>query len=392
MNSINAFDLQLPKTRKAGKQSFLATTLRDEIVQGKLPAGSQLSSHLVLAKRFGVSVVTVQLGLNRLAREGFVESRPRRGTFVTTKLPHLTNYALVFWNDPLYPLEWSKYYAAITNAARGIEREDGCKLSLFHGVDHPDSEDRLRLASLVKSHRVAGIVFVNNPASLDGTPVLCEPGVPRVALMDQQLYPHIPVVSFDSSPSLFERALDYLCERGRKRIAMVDIGSDEKWEPHAQAALEARGLTIPNYWRQMASNTHPNRARNCVELLMRAPAGERPDGLIIADDNFVEHGLAGLVAAGVRVPDDVEVVVHCNFPWPAASVLPVKRLGFDIRQVLRTCINLIDRQRRGEAVPGCTSVPAIFEEELKPLSLPASASKETIQTTEKPRRFRAARA
>ena len=70
------------------------------------------------------------------------------------------------------------------------------------------------------------------------------------------------------------------------------------------------------------------------------------------------------MAVGVRVPQDVEVVTHCNFPWPSRSVLAVKRLGFDTRQMLRMCIELIDRQRRGETVPGYTPVTAIFEEEL----------------------------
>jgi DNA-binding LacI/PurR family transcriptional regulator len=96
---------------------------------------------------------------------------------------------------------------------------------------------------------------------------------------------------------------------------------------------------------------------------MHGDAANRPDALIITDDNLVEHAQAGLIAAGIRVPDQVEVVEHCNFPWPP-SVLGTKRLGFDSHAILRACIDLIDRQRRNETVPGMTLVPAIFEEEL----------------------------
>jgi hypothetical protein len=97
---------------------------------------------------------------------------------------------------------------------------------------------------------------------------------------------------------------------------------------------------------------------------MHANQSVRPDGLIIADDNFVEAASGGLIRAGVRVPEDVEVVAHCNFPWPTPSVLPVKRLGFSARQVLRECINSVDAQRRGEAIKPPIAIPALFEEEV----------------------------
>jgi DNA-binding LacI/PurR family transcriptional regulator len=314
--------------RKTAKHGFIVNSLRQEIVRGRLGAGAQLPPNTDLAAQFGVSVVTIQSALNRLAREGFIQARPRKGTFVTEKLPHLTNYALVFWNDPQSPLTWSKYYMALTSAALFIEREEHRNLTLFHGIDqHVDSEDRQRLLAQVQAHRLAGMIFANTPMYLVGTSLLDEPGIPRVALMGEQLYAQVPIVSFDG---FLPRALDYLRERGRARIAIVGIESYLDHTTELERLLHERALHVPSYWRQYVSKMRPDSAAHCVELLMHGPPGERPDGLIITDDNLVEHGLAGLVAAAVRVPDDVEVVAHCNFPWPAASVLPVKRLGFDI--------------------------------------------------------------
>src|SRR6185295_6183072 len=110
-----------------------------------------------------------------------------------------------------------------------------------------------------------------------------------------------------------------------------------------------------------------------VHLLMHRNDTKCPDGLVIWDDNLVEHALIGLIAAGVRVPDDVAVVAHCNFPWPPPSVLPVTRLGYSIRQALRTCLDVLDRQRRGETVPPATKIPALFEEEAGKLAATAIA-------------------
>jgi hypothetical protein len=64
------------------------------------------------------------------------------------------------------------------------------------------------------------------------------------------------------------------------------------------------------------------------------------------------------------VPDDIDVIGHCNFPWLTPSVLPICRLGFSAQQVLARCVDAIDRQRRGETVADSETISAVFEDEL----------------------------
>ena len=106
----------------------------------------------------------------------------------------------------------------------------------------------------------------------------------------------------------------------------------------------------------------PESARNAMHLLMHADQKERPDGLIITDDNLVEAATAGLLDAGVSVPQDLTVVAHCNFPWPTPSHVPARRLGYDVRQILSACLSDIDRQRNG-GKPKSISIPAVWEED-----------------------------
>jgi DNA-binding GntR family transcriptional regulator len=61
----------------------IADELRDEILDGRLPAGSRLLE-TELAARFGVSRGPIRDALNELAREGLAEDLPRRGTFVSS--------------------------------------------------------------------------------------------------------------------------------------------------------------------------------------------------------------------------------------------------------------------------------------------------------------------
>jgi DNA-binding LacI/PurR family transcriptional regulator len=165
--------------------------------------------------------------------------------------------------------------------------------------------------------------------------------------------------------SLANKALDYLASRGRRRLAVVGISAQSREYDEFLSAAAARGMVVRPYWVQCAgSGDGAVWARRCVHLLMNPNQTERPDALFIADDNLVEYALPGLLDAGIKIPDDLEVVAHCNFPWPTPGVLPIKRLGFDSCHVWRTCIDLIDRQRRGESVPPVTGVPALFEEEI----------------------------
>ena len=57
-------------------------------------------------------------------------------------------------------------------------------------------------------------------------------------------------------------------------------------------------------------------------------------------------------------------MAHCNFPWPVPSAVPVKRIGYDAREVLEQCIRVIDMQRQGQTPPKQVLVEAVFEEEL----------------------------
>ena len=63
------------------------TDIRDNILSGGWRAGSQLPGELDLARRLGVSVITVRQALADLTREGLVRRERARGTFVTWSGP-----------------------------------------------------------------------------------------------------------------------------------------------------------------------------------------------------------------------------------------------------------------------------------------------------------------
>jgi hypothetical protein len=370
-------------TRPPVKQTEIIAGLRAQILRGVLQTGTQLPTRAAIEKRFHASRATVQRALDALAQDGFVYARGRTGTFVAENPPHLTRYGVVFHRRPAPTGEWSRFWTAIRNEVLALEGINGRRFPIYYGPEAPADESYRELCEDVARSRLAGIFFASRPDYLAGAPALEQPGLPRVAVMGRPLVlpasaetrskkggrrtPEervLPVAAVDvDTRSFIDKALDYFAARRRRRVAVVLASQGREYREYLVAALARRGLRTEPYWLQTVYHGMPEAARNCVHLLMRAGQGTHPDGLLITDDNLIENATAGLIAAGARVPDGVEVVVHCNFPWRGENVLPLRRLGYDVRSLIRICIERIDQQRRGERWPALTLVPALFEDE-----------------------------
>ncbi len=119
-------------------------------------------------------------------------------------------------------------------------------------------------------------------------------------------------------------------------------------------------LLIKPEWIQSPRLTEPAISA-AVQLLFSGSKSERPDALIIDDDNYVADATRALAATGLRTPDDLEVIAHCNYPEPPASALKTKGLGYDIVALINECVECIDAQRTGVQPVKERLVPAVFE-------------------------------
>jgi DNA-binding LacI/PurR family transcriptional regulator len=334
--------------------------LRERITRGVLAPGVQLPTRIEIEQHFSASSVTVQRALQELQRDGFVTVNGRQGTFVSETPPHLTNYALVF---PSLPGEsgWNRFFAALNSETPVLARGMGRRISVYYSADTHSHEDHQRLLSDVKAHRLGGIIFAAVPQKLLGTAIIDEPNIPRVAIMSPSTEFEMPQISLDRE-SFWNRCADYLLSKERRNLAMLIPPLKKPDYNSAIQKMTDKGFNILPQWVQCVPREFPEAANNLSHLLFEN-GRNRPDAFFITDDNFVEHALAGLIAAGAKVPCDVEIVTHCNFPHPVPAPVPVQRLGFDARYVLHHCFKDLDRQRYGRKVPSVTKISAQFEDE-----------------------------
>ena len=348
------------------KRASILAKLRQRIVGGEWSPGGRLPIRAELEQQFGVSGVTMQKALDQLKRDGFTYGKRRWGTFVAENPPHLSRYGIVFSGRPGTSRVWVRFWSALINEAANLQESRSRQMPVFYGVDgNSDSVDYQRLLHDLRHQRLAGLIFPSLPFNLTETPVMLDPGLPRVAIigLDEGGTRITPLVL--DWASFIDKALDYLARRGRRRIAMLTApGEQKEFAGDLRKGLAARQLETRPYWLQEVSQSDVQSAQACVHLLLHGRPQERPDGLIIADDNLVEYGVAGVIDAGVHLGQDMDVVAHCNFPWPAPQSMAIKRLGFDARELLERSIEIIDKKRRGEVSLGPEFVAAVFDDEV----------------------------
>ena len=356
------------------KREMIVEGLRRQIVQGVYPPGARIPPRTSIEKEFRASTVTVQRALDRLISEGFLIARSQHGTFVVENPPHLHHYVLLLSHPPV--ASSPRFDVTLNQEAAKLGKHGADTLSIFHGVAQAAQLDRYReLLELIRTKRLAGMIFGFPPGLVADTPLLTEPGIPRVAILTRHYDCGLPTVCVDYA-AFFIRALDYLHARGRRRIGFIFMPHVlEYMRQNIHAALAERQMLTRPYWWQFVSFEASAYARECVHLLMHARQVERPDGLIIGDDNLLPHAANGLADAGVRVPDDVEVVAHANFPDPTPGTMPLKRLGFDCTELLRLCIESLRAQRRGNTSPFVPLMP-VFDNEVAERSTMPSAGRE----------------
>ena len=347
---------------RAPRRVAVAEHFRNRIVRGELAPGARLPSYSEMAQALGACKSTVQDAMDELKRDGFLEARERSGVFVAERPPHLCHYAVVVAGDEMESAP--AFATALRREADTMRREKSGRLLIYADVA-VNNPEYFRLLRDMEANRVAGLIFQRDPRDfgLAGTPVLMAPGMPRVAITAPSYAQAGLAVVWPDFAAFARKATGYLAARGRRRLACL-LYEDVESGPVAFREMIPRecGLSMEPEWYHVVP---PRSVRNVVRLLMRLPESERPDALLVVDDNLVEQASLGLLDAGVRIGEEIDVVGHCNYSSVVPSHVRMKRLGWDDRELLRVCMKQIDRMRAGEAAAPPIAVEPLFDHEMR---------------------------
>jgi len=360
-------------TRSSGRatRDEVARQLRDAILDGTYAAGDRLPTAEELTAQLGASYATVLRGLHILGEEGFIVARRHTGTFVTETPPHLYECALVIptLDDP-QALNQQPLFKMLRDETRASNRRTApWRVQPWYCERDPDDPGTLALnkhqEEALASGAIAGLIFPFDPSALRGTPLLDQPGIARVTF-NRVALSGVSSVTPDHR-ALVAGALERVQAEGCSHVAMVVCSALLRnrdlvgGETHIREEAARRGLKMRAYDLIEADRlVSETLLRRMIHVLFDRPAADRPDALVAAEDYFVPAVGAGVVDAGVNVPDDLLVLGFCSFPHRPESPVPLIRFGFDIQALFNEFVAAIERHRCGGRAAH-RKLPPVFE-------------------------------
>ena len=335
--------------------------LRERIRNGPWAPGVRIPTKIELSHELGASVGTVQKALDHLTAHGFLRSRGCLGTFVVDQPPHLFRIGVIIG----LPQGASIWYDALAAMAEKLAKAEHRWLHVYYGCNRDQGVISPALKELeddLNHARVAGLILTGDLEMLAGTATLERPGVARAVIGPP--FPSRPFPGMKWQPA-YPRAMQYFQAHGRKRFSILTTThhSAEDLEPIMQCA-RSHGLQTARAWVHCLHENFTYPAQSLMELLMSLPPGKRPDALYIHDDHLLRNATKGLADSGVRVPAEVTVIGHANFPATQPTAVPVTYLGYDMAAVMRMALGIIDQQLAGRKAPELTLVTPVFDHEL----------------------------
>lgn len=250
-------------------------------------------------------------------------------------------------------------FSAIARAVR--ERGDTFVLATAEGGD-PESV-RQALAHL-HGHRVATIVVLAQRADVLTILSSQRHRGPVVAIISgQHEFSELATVSIDQALGA-RLATEHLLDQGRNRL--LHVTGDLSWQDASerlaayQAACAQAG--VPGRWVGTDAWTGEAGAKVARRLLDSG----LPDAVFAANDDIALGLCHELLAAGVRIPDDVAVVGFDDIPlarWATPSLSSVTQ---DFDALGRTALSLSDELMEGGAPRKVTLTPQLVIRDSSP--------------------------
>ncbi|MEI6424125.1 MAG: GntR family transcriptional regulator [Lentisphaerota bacterium] len=326
-----------------------------DIASGKIPPGAKLPTYEELERIHKVSYITINNCIKLLKNSGLVVGRERTGVFVTERPPILNRFAMIFPKEALFE---NRFLQTILKVLEEESVKRDLKFEIFQDFEpHVDNPDYQKLLSELQKMRIGGIAHFSMPELPNSCELLHFPGIPAISMS--------ACLDFDYK-TYADKACDYLISRKKRRIAVLFQGKARMINTFIEKRDNSE-MSSPDHWFIPVGQDVREGAETICRILLDYPKEKRPNGLIITDDNLVDHALKGVFTSRVKVPEELEIVTHSNWPNPVTSVIPVKKLGFDVRKTVSILINIMLKSRGKSGYQKMTPVPLVplFEEELQ---------------------------
>lgn len=240
----------------------------------------------------------------------------------------------------LFDLRNAEIVSAVIAGADSVAHEHGYGL-LVAGEAGDAAAEAQQVRSLLQ-RRIDGLLCA--ASTLRPVAGIVEPtGIPTVAFGGQQSIGSMPAVVL-SFAAATDAAIAHLAALGHARIGVVSRAH----ELHAGAAAGLRAPDIERALRRRGLRANRNllvRAASvaaCARLVQELLADEeRPTALFVNALYLVPPTIAGIRAAGLRIPTDISVIGYGDSDWAKIVEPPLNVIATDLIAHLQAATRLL---------------------------------------------------
>ncbi len=315
----------------------VATALR--LQANQLANGARLPSVRRLMRQFGVSQLTVQQAIASLEEEGLVERQVGRGTFVSARNGAGAKAITILRSD--YP---SRRGDEITSAIHHKLKDDGHRPIVLTYCDLERAVEVLREAPHAEAY-VLQPMLPQIPLSL----LTFLRRRSRAVVVDGVLEgADVDAIDTDWRHGV-ELAVEHLMELGHRRIALASGEPTFMWaDPagHFRSIVRWTGLAAdPDPL--LSAPTRPGESaaagmRDRLTELIRARGGLPFSAMIVNSYASATGALQSLRIAGLRVPEDVSLVVLDNPDLGEMDGPPLTMVGHTSAQIAERIVQRVE--------------------------------------------------
>lgn len=342
------------------------------IQSGEIRAGDRLGTEAEIAARYGVSRITSKRAMDQLAREGVIERRPGRGSFVrepsASAEPHLVGVVI----PELSPTYGTRLLASLADglAAHGFDMA----VALSHGDQAIESEAVGRF----RAHAVKGFVIfpVNGEYHNAAILRLHLDRVPLV-LVDKPLARVNVAAVWSNNEAAGYDATRHLIDLGHRRIGFLSSPMahtetlEDRYRGYRRALQEAGieyapGLVAESLPTERLDATEDDGGYATIAEFLRAHGD--CTALVATEYRIGLETIQAARSLGWPVPDRMSLVTF-DGPFPVDPSTQITHIRQDERAMGQEAVRLLLEQLQGgqsqaarveipaHLVPGVTTGP-----------------------------------
>ncbi len=263
-----------------------------------------------IAQEAGVSISTVSRALNNDAvvnpktRERVLAIANRAGYVATMGRRVTTNVGFAFTGE--ITLAHAFDSAVLAGVVRGLDeaRFNVVVLNIQRDKDRDETFTQFFMRMGVR-----GVVLRTTSETSAACRAVAEEGFPHVVISDRFDDPHVNYVDCDSRPDT-KRAIDYLVSLGHRRIAFaLHNVPDRDHEDRLEGYREALARHTIAYREDLVFRHRNSLAGGASVLDVAISMPNRPTAIFFADSNLAVGAVNQAQKLGVRVPEDISLIV-----------------------------------------------------------------------------------